>query len=121
MTARLHAVTAETAPDDVETPYAWRRLVVSLMLSTIGGIGLWSAIVVLPSIQAEFGVLRASASLPYTATMMGFAAGGIVMGRLADRLGIVVPIVVGAIALTIGYIVSAYVQSLWQFAVVQGL
>src|SRR4051794_9416311 len=74
---------ANPDPGDVETPYAWRRLLISLLLSTIGGIGLWSAIVVLPSVQAEFGVARASASLPYTATMIGFAFGGIVMGRLA--------------------------------------
>src|SRR5205823_13326914 len=31
----------------IETAYAWRRLVLSLVLSTIGGVGLWSAVVVL--------------------------------------------------------------------------
>ena len=43
----------------------------------------------LPAIQAEFGVDRGGASLPYTATLVGFAIGGMVMGRLADRFGIV--------------------------------
>ena len=43
---------------------SWLRLLVSLALSTIGGIGLWSSVVVLPTIQAEFGIDRASASLP---------------------------------------------------------
>ena len=55
----------------VESAYAWRRLVASLALSTIGGVGLWSVVVVLPAVQAEFGVARSSASLPYTATMLG--------------------------------------------------
>ncbi len=117
--ARASAVTAPSS--GVETPYAWRRLVVSLLLSTIGGIGLWSAIVVLPSVQAEFGIARASASLPYTATMVGFAFGGILMGRIADRFGIIVPLIGGAVALSLGYVAAAYTTSLWQFAVVQGL
>ena len=107
-------------PDGVESAYAWRRLLVSLALSTIGGVGLWSSIVVLPAVQSEFGVARGSASLPYTATMIGFALGGIVMGRLADRRGIVFPVVVGAIALSVGYIAASRATSLWQFAIVQG-
>jgi MFS family permease len=121
MTAPTLATESGTEPGGVESAYAWRRLVVALLLSTIGGIGLWSAIVVLPAIQAEFGAARAGASLPYTATMVGFALGGIVMGRLADRFGIVVPTVVGAIALSVGYIGAANATSLWQFAAMQGL
>ena len=72
------------------------RLAASLALSTIGGIGLWSVVVALPAIEAEFGVDRGGASLPYTATMVGFAAGGVLMGRLADRFGIMVPVMLGA-------------------------
>jgi MFS family permease len=121
MTMQAHATAGMPTTDGVESTYAWRRLLVSLLLSAIGGVGLWSAIVVLPAVQVEFGVDRASASLPYTATMMGFAFGGIMMGRLADRRGIVVPIVGGAIMLSLGYVASAYAASLWQFAVVQGL
>jgi MFS family permease len=105
----------------IESPYAWRRLAVSLALSTIGGVGLWSVVVVLPAVQAEFGVDRAAASLPYTATMLGFALGGILMGRLADRLGIVVPLVISSVALSLGYLLAARAPSLGQFALVQCL
>jgi MFS family permease len=105
----------------VESAYAWRRLAASLALSTIGGVGLWSVVVVLPAVQAEFGVARGSASLPYTATMLGFAFGGILMGRLADRFGIVVPLVVSSIALSLGYLLAAWSPGLAQFALVQGL
>lgn len=121
MAMQTRAAAATVEPGDVETAYAWRRLLASLVLSTIGGVGLWSAIVVLPSVQAEFGVARASASLPYTATMMGFAVGGILMGRIADRAGVMVPIIGGALALAVGYIAAAHTTSIWQFAVVQGL
>ena len=95
---------AASAASLIESPYAWRRLALSLALSTIGGVGLWSVVVVLPAVQAEFGVPRGSASLPYTATMLGFAVGGILMGRLADRLGIMVPLVLGSLALGLGYV-----------------
>jgi MFS family permease len=105
----------------VESPYAWRRLAASLALSTIGGVGLWSVVVVLPAVQAEFGVARGGASLPYTATMLGFALGGVLMGRVADRVGIVGPLVSGSIALSLGYLATARAASLAQFALIQGL
>jgi len=66
----------------VESAYAWRRLACALAVATIGGVGMWSVAVSLPAIQAEFGVDRAAASLPYTLTMIGFGVGAIVLGRV---------------------------------------
>jgi MFS family permease len=97
------------------------RLLASLALSTIGGVGLWSVVVSLPTIEAEFGVDRGGASLPYTATMVGFALGGVLMGRLADRFGIMVPVMLGACMLGIGYVAAAQATSLWQFMLAQAL
>jgi MFS family permease len=110
--------TAAHAPD---SRYSWVRLAISLALSTIGGIGLWSSVVVLPTIQAEFGIDRAGASLPYTVTTIGFALGGVLMGRMADRFGITVPLFAGAIALGAGFILAALSGSFLQFLVVQAL
>jgi MFS family permease len=104
------------APD---SRYAWMRLAVSLALSTIGGIGLWSAVVVLPAIQIEFGVDRSGASFPYTMTMIGFALGGVLMGRLADRFGIMVPMFLGTIMLGLGFVVAAFAPSYWMFVAAQ--
>jgi MFS family permease len=112
------SVTTDTGAD---SPYAWIRLGVCVLLSTLGGISLWSVIVVLPAVQAEFAVDRATASLPYTLTMVGFAVGGVMMGRLADRVGIMVPALIGCVALCLGYIAASYATSLWQFAIVHGL
>jgi MFS family permease len=109
------------AADRPDSAYGWWRLAASLALSTVGGIGLWSAIVALPAIQAEFGVDRADAALPYTATMVGFAFGGVLMGRLADRFGIVVPVVLGALMLGAGYAAAASAATLWQFMLAQAL
>ena len=103
----------------VDSSYAWLRLVASLLLATIGGVGIWSSVVVLPAVQAEFAVARSSASIPYTATLIGFATGGILMGRLADRFGIVVPIIIGACALGAGYVGASMATTLWQFTIAQ--
>jgi MFS family permease len=59
---------------------------------TVGSAGMYVVAVLLPAVQAEFGVARADASLPYTALMIGFGIGGIVMGRLADRFGVMLPL-----------------------------
>ncbi|WP_420406088.1 MFS transporter [Nisaea sp.] len=106
---------------EVDSPYAWFRLSMSLLISMVGGVGLWSVVVTLPAVEAEFDVARADASLPYTVTMIGFAIGGILMGRVADRFGIVVPLRFGAVMLALGYFLSAQAESLWQFAAVQGV
>jgi len=52
---------------EADSRYAWTRLWVALALTTIGGSGMYSMAVVLPPLQAEFGIARADASLPYTA------------------------------------------------------
>ena len=57
-----------------------------------GCVGMWSVVVALPAVQAEFRVDRADASLPYTLVMVGFGIGGIVAGRLADKYGTFRPI-----------------------------
>jgi MFS family permease len=104
-----------------ESAYAWTRLFAALLLSGIGGVGMWSVIVALPAVQAEFGVARSAASLPYTMTMICFGLGGILMGRLSDRLGIIFPVMGGAIVLGLGYAVTSQATSLWQFILAQGL
>lgn len=114
-------VASRLAVKEVDSPYAWFRLSMSLLISMIGGVGLWSVVVTLPAIEADFNVARADASLPYTVTMIGFAVGGILMGRLADKYGILTPLRGGAVALALGYVLSAQAQTLWQFTVAQGV
>ncbi len=98
-----------------DSRYAWIRLAASIALSTIGGIGLWAGVVVLPFIQIEFGIDRAGASLPYTMTMIGFALGGVMMGKLADKYGIMVPMMIGSVMLAVGFIAAAYAPNYWSY------
>ena len=112
---------AAAALPGVESRYAWTRLLVSLLLMTIGGSGMYAITVVLPRVQAEFGVSRSDASLPYTLTMIGFGLGGILMGRLSDRFGVMVPVIIGTLGLGAGFVAAGSATSLWQFNLAQGL
>ncbi len=100
---------------------AWTRLAVALALMTIGSSAMYVVSVVLPAVQAEFGVARADASLPYTLLMIGFGVGGIAMGKLADRFGVMVAVMLGAVGLGAGFIAAASASSLVGFALAHGI
>jgi len=106
------------APDDYapDSRYAFLRMGLSLLIATIAGVGMWAVIVVLPPVQAEFGVDRASASLPYTLTMVGFAFGTIMLGRLADRRGIVPPVLISGCCLAAGFVLAGFAPTLTTFS-----
>jgi MFS family permease len=106
---------------EAESRDAWVRLGVALALSTIGGVGMWSVVVALPAVQAEFGVARGEASLPYTLTMLGFGCASILLGRLADRFGIMLPVIFATVALALGFAAASAAGGLWQYALAQGL
>jgi MFS family permease len=119
VTTATHA--ASTPAADIDSGYAWTRLALSLALGTVGGVGMWSFVVALPAVQADFGVTRGEVSLAFTLTMAGFGLGGILMGRLADRFGVLVPVVSGAVLLAAGYMLSGSAANLWQFSLAQAL
>jgi MFS family permease len=119
--AREHSKNNETQFEGVESAYAWTRLWTALLLSTIGGVGMWSVVVALPAVQAEFGVARGDASLPYTFTMIGFGLGGIVLGKLSDRFGVVLPLCIGASCLALGYAAAAAAPTLFWYSAAQGV
>jgi MFS family permease len=81
----------------LDSRYSWTRLAISLAIAMVGNVGMWSIIVVMPAIQAEFGVDRAAASLPYTLTMAGFAFGNMAIGRVVDRFGVTTALIGAAL------------------------
>jgi len=101
--------------------YAWARLAAALVVMTISGASMYVVVVVLPTVQAEFGVARADASLPYTLTTIGFGIGGLFMGRLADRFGVMVPLLIGGVSLGLGFVTAGMAGSIWTFALLHGL
>ena len=100
-----------------DSPAAWRRLLIALAIATVGSVGVWSVVIVLPKVQAEFGGTRGAVSLAYTLAMIGFALGGVVTGRLTDRVGIIPAMAMGILSLLFGYLGAGVSKALWQFNV----
>jgi MFS family permease len=97
---------------------AWVRLVLAVVIGSIGSVGMWSVVVVLPVVQAEFGATRGAISLAFTLTMLGFGLGGVVTGKITDRLGIVMAIGLSIVVLAVAYIVAGLSTTLWQFILI---
>jgi MFS family permease len=102
------------APDGA---YAFTRLAVSLLLATLLGAGMWAVIVILPPAQLDFGVDRSAASLPYTLMMCSLAFSTIALGRMTDRFGIVMPLIISAVTMGMGFVLAGYAPNLAVFAV----
>jgi MFS family permease len=105
----------------IDSAYAARRLFITLVLMTLGGSSMYVVSVVLPEVQKEFSVSRAEASLPYTLMMLGFGAGGLAMGKLADKWGVHVPLWIGALGVGTGFVLAGMSTNIWLFALSHGV
>jgi len=94
---------------------AWIRLAVAVLIGALGSVGMWSVVVALPAVQAEFGVTRGTASLAFTLVMLGFGIGQVVTGKISDRYGIVAAIGVGIGLLGLGYVGAGLSPAIWQY------
>jgi len=97
----------------LDSRYSWMRLLVTLAIAVVSNVGIWAIIVVMPSIQAEFGVDRSEASLPYTLTMMGFAFGNLLIGRAVDRFGVTSSLIGAGILIGVSYAASTLSTSIY--------
>jgi MFS family permease len=107
--------------DLIDSRYAAWRLFTTLLLVTLGNSSMYVVAVVLPTVQAEFGVNRADASLPYTLMMICLGLGGLWTGRWADRFGITRVLQLGAVAVCSGFVLAGLSGSIWTFGLAHGL
>lgn len=121
MTTEDNISARPTKVSEVDSAYAWWRLVASILMSSVGGVGMWSSVVLLTETESHFNIDRGEASLTYTAVMVGIMLGNVAMGRLADRFGVIVPVLIGSVALGFGYAAAAFATDLWQFLFIQGV
>ncbi len=122
--AAVHAPSDSSRDSPLFTPdsgQAWVRLALALLIGSIGSIGMWSVVVVLPVVQAEFGATRGAVSLAFTLTMLGFGLGGVATGRVTDRFGIVAAMALSISFLGLAYVVAGLSTTLWQFIAVHVL
>ncbi len=99
---------------------AW-RLLTTLGLVVLGNSSMYVVSVVLPAVQAEFGIGRADASLPYTLMMICLGIGGLWTGKMADRHGLTPVLLLGAAAVCAGFIGAGMAGSIWLFGLAHGL
>lgn len=104
-----------------DAAYPLVRLVAALMLMTIGGSGMYAAIMVLKPATAEFAVARAWGSLPYTLQMLGFGLGGVAMGWASDRWGVMRPSLLASLTLPAGFVLASRAEGIWELALVHAL
>ena len=115
-------MTSHHAPSEwIDSRFALRRLLATLAIMALGNGAMYVVSVVLPSVQTEFGISRADAAMPYTLLMLGFGVGGIFMGKVADRFGVLPTLVWGGLATGVGYVLAARAEGMWAFSLAHGL
>ncbi|WP_433990056.1 L-lactate transporter (plasmid) [Pseudoseohaeicola sp. NH-UV-7] len=87
-----------------DSSYSWTRLIITLIIATVANVGMWAVIIVMPAVEVEFNAGRAEASMPYTLTMIGFALGNLLIGRLVDRFGVTVALIGAALVSALAYL-----------------
>jgi MFS family permease len=103
------------APDHARNP----RAIMAVLGGTVGmalGFGcLALTSVFMQSLEAAFGWSRADVSLGYGIASAGMAVGGLVWGRLSDRLDIRLLLAIGGAGMVVSLLAMGTMQSLWQF------
>lgn len=112
---------APADPSLIDSRQAAWRLLATLGLVVLGNGSMYVMSVVLPTVQAEFGIGRADASLPYTLMMLSLGLGGLLTGRLADRHGLMPVLWVGSVAVCAGFVWAGLSGSIWTFALAHAL
>ncbi len=92
--------------------YPLIRLATVLALMTLGCSAMYAGVMVLEPLALELNTGRGNSSLIYGTFMIGFALGGVFMGRLADRMGIMIPALIGSLALPAGFYLAAHASSI---------
>ena len=88
---------------------------------TFTSIGMSTFSLFLPPIEKEFGLSRALATLPYMIAMIGWAAGAVLFGKLADDYGSRPVVLAGIVLMAAGFVGMGSSQNLWQISLSYGV
>ena len=95
-----------------DSHYSWFRLLITFLIGTSLNIGMWAIVIVLPDIQKEFGFNRGEVSVLFSFTMVGFALGNFILGKLVDNYGIILTLLFASLTVVLGFFISALSYSL---------
>lgn len=88
---------------------------------TMTSSGMSSFSLFLRPIEAEFGWSRAMVTVPYMVAMIGWGAGAVLFGKLADDLGARRVILGGICLMAAGFLGMSLSQNLWQLSLSYGV
>lgn len=117
----MHAPAGQSPDSAAFTPdsgQAWVRLALAVLIASVGAVGMWAIVVVMPTVQADFAASRGAVSLATTMVFMGFGAGGVVVGRITDRFGIVTAMAISIVFLGVSFVLAGLAATLWQFILI---
>jgi MFS family permease len=104
----------------IETRTSWVVATVALLTLAFSFGAPWVAVVALKAIAAEFGGARETPALAGSLGWIGVGVGGIVMGRIAERIGVRWTVMFGAAMVCVGLVVSS-LGGRWNLLVGHGL
>jgi MFS family permease len=84
-------------------------------------IGMSTFSLFMPPIEREFGLSRSLATLPYVVAMLGWAAGAITFGKLADDHGARPVVLTGIVLMAAGFAGMGLSQNLAQLSLTYGV
>ena len=90
-------------------------------VATITSIGMSTFSLFLPPIEKEFGLSRSMVTLPYMVAMLGWAAGALTFGKLADDRGSRLVVLIGIALMGTGFAGMGVSQNLWQLSLSYGV
>ena len=90
-------------------------------VATITSIGMSTFSLFLPPIEKEFGLSRSMVTLPYMVAMLGWAAGALTFGKLADDRGSRLVVLIGIAPMGTGFAGMGVSQNLWQLSLSYGV
>ena len=91
--------------------YSWFRLFITLIIGSSLNIGMWAIVIALPDIQSDLDYNRAKVSSLVAFTMLGFALGNFLLGRLVDLYGMSFTLILSALIALGGFFVSSITNS----------
>ena len=108
------------APSTIETRDSWVVASVALFIMMMAFGSAWIIAVGLKDIAAEAGGTRSVPALASSLAWLGSGTGGIIMGRIADRIGTRWTVISGALMIGLGLAISTLGSS-WSLWIGHGL
>src|SRR6202171_5010804 len=96
------------SPRSVETKASWVVALVALFILGMSFGGAWLSVVALKDIASEVNGSRAVPALASSLAWLGTGAGGIIMSRIADRIGTRWTVIFGSLMIGLGLSISTF-------------